>query len=316
MKNRILRIYPLFLIGFLLSILTLKLILNETLSFAVLSGNFFLLASFQSFIVPVIKTNPVVWSLTYELFFYIVFAISILRFQQRGILIWFIFSLLSMPFYYFNYTGLAGHLIAMLSFSSIWLLGYYIYEYRSFVKVPDLITVIFFAALLPGISRLNFSENYYDVVKYFVFSVFTIPLFLYCLNSKPISSSPKFALNATHKILSLILLIVLVMSFSSSLFINKIIYIVIPAIPLLFSLAVPSEKFVFKLNFLKVPAIFFGKISYAVYIIHFPIILLLNYYFPVRVNLLSILLTIIIVVTSSWFLEKYIQPSLVKVFKK
>ena len=313
LKNRLLRIYPLFLVGFILAIITFLIIYKENLDFKVLSGNLLLLGSFQSYLVPVLKTNPVVWSLTYEMFFYFIFSLSILKYQRKFLHLWFVLSIICIPFYYMNFTGLLGHLIAMFAFSSIWLLGYYMYEYRSLFVKQDLLTVLFFTALLPGISRLHLSDNYYDVFKYFIFSIFSVPLFLFCINSKTNDNSPTININNFHKFIAFVLVAGLVVLCSNSLLLSKLIYLLLPFI--FFVLSLMGEQPKFNFSFLKSPALFLGKVSYAVYIIHFPIILLVNYLIPVQFYYLSILVPSILVFALAWCLEKYFQPFVVHYFK-
>lgn len=314
--NRFVRIYPLFIVGFLLALVVLWGINYESVSVNVLVGNLFLLGSIQSYIVPVINTNPVVWSLTFEIFFYFIFALTIGEKQNTKLYLWFIISLIGMPFYYMGFKGLAGHFIAMFAFSSIWLLGYFVYEYKHLFKKPDFITVLFFCSLLPGISRLNLTDQYYDVVKYFIFSVFTIPLFLYCIKRDSEILEKGYYFKKTHQVLSFLIVSYMIFFRSNSLMISKAVYIMLPLFFLVLGLFRTSFYAQLHSVYIKNAAVFLGRISYALYIIHFPIVLMINYFLPVKMYIVTIILTVVVVFVLSWFLEYYLQSFLSRFVKR
>jgi peptidoglycan/LPS O-acetylase OafA/YrhL len=242
LKNRILRLYPIYLVSIMFSVFVAYL-LNENLSNSMIAGNLFFLGTLQNYIVGVLPTNGAIWSLSFEFFFYVLFAISIRKHHKEFMLFWLIVSFICIPVYYLQISGLFGHIMAMFAFSSIWLAGYFIYEYRRLIKTPNLFTVIFFTSLLPGISRLQFFDIYYDICKYLIFAIFTVPLFIYCLgNDEKYNQNQsnrivnKFDLqNLQIKFISLMFLILTTIFCSKALIQNRIIYVFIPSVFFFFS---------------------------------------------------------------------------------
>src|SRR6202042_1270345 len=90
-------------------------------------------------------------------------------------------SLIAIPLYFLKVEkDVFFHVIAILAFSSIWLVGYYIYEYRNYFYA-NRNAALFCLGILPLISRMHFADNFYDPFKYFILSLFAIPFLRYCL---------------------------------------------------------------------------------------------------------------------------------------
>lgn len=185
-NNRLLRLYPQLFAGLVLGLGVLWVTHLAMPTAWTTIGNFTMLSALKGYmnnIVPTFDSNGPIWSLSFEMFFYVVFAFTIGRFQKKAIATWFVISLLALPFYYSSLsTGALGHLFGVITFSSVWLTGYYIYEYRH-LFYADKYTALFSAGMLPLISRLHLSGIYYDPAKYLLFAVFTVPFFAYCLQT-------------------------------------------------------------------------------------------------------------------------------------
>lgn len=311
--NRIKRIYPQYLIGVALAISVSYLQIVDYPSAQDFFGNLLFLGTFQNYICPVLEGNPVLWSLTYEMFFYLFFALSIGVYQRKVIFVWFIFSIFSSVLYYFTWQSVLSHLIAMFAFSSIWLIGYFLQSFIVLFQKPNVWVALFFLSMLPGFSRLNITEIYYCVIKYLLFSVAAVPFFLYLLKTNEIETKEKFRIYNNHWFLFAILLcfILIVFQLSDSLFQNKLLYTGFPILVILFKIIASNISIPHAVCYFNIEKIFrkasnwLGKLSFSIYIIHFPILLLLNKY--IASTPIFVVVGILVVITISFLLEEYFQ---------
>src|SRR5450432_2723878 len=312
LRNRILRIYPEFVVGLLLGIIVILLVHETMPPFSTLVGNLFMVSTDDALIVQTIPSNAPLWSLTYEMFFYIIFALGIGRFHKKFMTLWLLIALLMfIPYYQFDIgKNIVEYFIKILSFSTLWLIGYYIYEYRK-LFYADLYTVVFCVGLLPLISRTQLTEQYSDPLKYLIFALTAVPVFRFCLQEPP-----------EGKRIKLIYLVPVYLIFGTMIFMNsdsgfagKIFYSILPLMLILFIYLINKLKL--KERFKKLiqrSGSIMGKYSYAIYITHFPILVLCtyyisNFYFYLIVSLFAILIF-------SYLLESVFQPAIVKLFKR
>jgi len=312
--NRLLRIYPLLIVGLLMGLFVLFATKAPMPSAGTITGNFFMvsaLAGYMNNIVPCIETNSPLWSLSFEIVFYLLFAFSIGKHQKRILFSWFLISLAAMPFYYFGVgNDVFKHLIAVLSFSSIWLIGYYIYEYRhSFYA--DKYVAIFSAGALPLISRMHLSHIYYDPAKYLLFAIFAMPFFRYCLQVP--AEGKKIRLY--YLALPYVLLVYIVFTQPYITFLNFVLYSSLPigllVVCFMASILNLKDLIISKIN---TTGSVLGKYSYALYITHYPVLFFCASYFHSTIVYLVIGLSFVILITYS--LETYLQPAVVVLFKK
>ncbi len=136
LSNRFLRIYPQFGAGMLLAFIALYVTNTAFPSLKVILGNFFMVSTmkdYMGYIVPSIQSNLPVWSLSFEVAFYLLFALTIGRNQKKALFYWFLISLIAIPLYFLKVErDVLTHVIAVFAFSSVWLVGYYIYQYRNY----------------------------------------------------------------------------------------------------------------------------------------------------------------------------------------
>src|ERR1700761_6444836 len=188
LRNRFVRIYPQFIIGMLLGLLALYITSTAFPSFKTIVGNFLMVSTmsdYMGYIVPSIQSNLPVWSLSFEVAFYVMFAFTIGRNQKKALRWWLAMSLIAIPLFFLKTNrDVTTQVIAIFAFSSIWLVGYYVYKYRNYFYA-DKYTVLFGLGVLPLISRMRFSHNFYDPLTYFIFAIFAIPVFRYCLQLPP-----------------------------------------------------------------------------------------------------------------------------------
>jgi peptidoglycan/LPS O-acetylase OafA/YrhL len=309
--NRLLRLYPQFLAGLFLGLLVIGILKFRFPSFPQVIGNIFMLSTLQGYICSTLVTNSPVWSITFEMFFYLLFAIAIGPRLKKYIWFWLALSLLTMPLYYQDmHNGILNHLIAMLSFSSIWLIGYFIYEFRLLFHF-DRVTSVISLGLLPLVSRLNLSDQYYDPFKFLCFAIVSVPFFHFCLQEGK-GSGKRIS---RYYMLGIYAVLVLLLFYGSrSLMTSKVMYAVLPAILIVIyffirqnGLSAGVKKYVEK------TAIFTGKYSYSLYIIHYPILFVCGHFFNNLLIYLFIGLTSIAFFI--WVLESFYQQYVVALFK-
>ncbi|MDP9081173.1 MAG: acyltransferase [Bacteroidota bacterium] len=313
-KNRLLRLYPQLIVGLLFGLIVLYITSAAIPSFWTIAGNFLMLSALKDYmnnIVPSFASNSPLWSLSFEMFFYLIFALTIGRFQKKAIAIWFLVSLLALPLYYSKLSvGAWGHLFGVITFSSIWLIGYYVYEYRNYFYA-DKYTALFSVGVLPLISRLHLSTIYYDPAKYLLFAVFAIPFFRYCLQL------PKQGKQIRLHYLAIPYLVLVYIVFNQPFltFTSFVAYsglpVVLMAICFMLGLLKRKEK---AIAFINNTGKTLGKYSYSIYIIHYPVLFACAYFFHSLGLYLLVSLPCIAVIT--YGLENWLQPVMVNFFKK
>lgn len=260
MINRFKRLYPAYIIGLALAFLFVP------IDFKMIVGNLFFLGSLQNYIVPVPLYNTVVWSLSFEMFFFLMFYLYLATGSKKIFMaLWIGLSLICIPIYYMHVRGPLGQLIALLAFSPIWLLGYFTSRYISKFPRVSIHQVFFSFGLLFLAARITITSEFYCILRYLIFSVVSLPIFIYCLLP---ADKPGKQLNWIYCLLCYAILLVLIQVSSDSLRSSKIIY----------SICAP---FFYVISFLLVPAIkkillqagfFLGFISYSLYMIHYPLL--------------------------------------------
>ena len=313
-KNRLLRLYPQLIVGLSLGLIALYITSAAIPSLWTIVGNFLMLSALKDYmnnIVPSFASNSPIWSLSFEMFFYLIFALTIGRFQKKAIACWFLVSLLALPLYYSKLSvDVWGHLFGVITFSSIWLTGYYVYEFRNYFYA-DKYTALFSAGALPLISRLHLSDIYYDPAKYLLFAVFAIPFFRYCLQLPKQGRQVKLY----YLIAPYLLIIYTVFNQPYLTFTSFAVYSALPGVLI---------AIFFMLNMLKLKqrAITFinstgkvlGKYSYSIYVSHYPVLFACSYFFHSLGFYLLVSLPCIALITYS--LENWLQPIMVTFFKQ
>jgi len=314
LKNRFLRIYPQFVIGMLLAFLALAITDTAFPTGKVILGNFLMVSTmkdYMGYVVPSIQSNLPVWSLSFEAAFYVLFAVTIGRAQKKVIFCWFVISLIALPLYYLKTDRDAlSHIIAVFAFSSIWLIGYYIYEYRNYFYA-DKYVALFGLGVMPLISRMHIIDNFYDPFKYFGLSLFAVPFFRYCLQLPPAGKKIKLIfLIIPHCIIVLIALFVRYMPL-----VNAIVYSTLPYVYMGIGYAVNVlgiKKHV--LHFVNHAGTLLGKYSYSLYITHFTVLFVFS---KLTHNLLIfVLVPLPIIAFIAYSLEKWFQPAVLSYFKR
>lgn len=313
-KNRFVRIYPQFVAGLLIGMAALYITGSAFPSLKVLLGNFLMVSTmkdYMAYIVPSIKSNLPVWSLSFEGAFYLMFAFTIGRRQKKAVFVWFLLSLIAIPVYFIRTErDFITHIVALFAFSSVWIVGYYIYQYRS-VFYATKYTVLFSLGMLPLISRMQFSPNFYDPLKYFIFAIFAIPFFRYCLQLPPSGKKIKMGyLVAIHCLMVYAALTIRYMPLKNALFYSTFPYLYMAAGYLidLFKAKDPVIKLINKVGAVT------GKYSYSLYISHYPFVFIFSIF--IHNILLYVLVTLPVVAFTAYLLESVLQPRITAFFRK
>ena len=314
LSNRFIRIYPQFVMGMLLAFLALYVTNTAFPSLKVILGNFFILSTmkdYMGYIVPSIQSNLPVWSLSFEVAFYVLFALTIGRNQKKAIFCWFMMALIAIPLYFFRpERDVLTHIIAVFAFSSVWLVGYYIYQYRNYFYAEKY-TVLFGLGILPLISRMQFSPNFYDPLKYFIFSIFAIPCFRYCWQLPPAGKKIK----TIYLIIPHTIFVICALSIRYMPLLNTIIYSTFPYVYMFIGYVIDLLKIKSRLiNFIAKTGAITGKYSYPLYISHYTILFIFSKL--IHNVLLYAIVSLPVILVVAYGLESWFQPMVMKYYKK
>ena len=311
--NRLLRLYPQLIAGIAMGLIVLYATWAAIPSFGVILGNLLMISALKDYmnnIVPCIDSNSPIWSLSYEMFFYLIFALSIGRFKKKALITWFVLSLLLMPLYYTSLsTGVWGHIFGVIAFSSIWLVGYYVYEYRNYFYA-DKYAALFSLGALPMISRMHISTIYYDPIKYLLFAVFAIPFFRYCLQVPKAGKK----INFYYMLLPYLAIVYIVFTQPYMTFTNWVLYGALPVGLMTLGFMIEALNLKVKtINFINNTGKSLGKYSYSIYVTHYPVLTLCAAFFHSLVLYALVSLPTIFLI--SFILQNYLQPAVVNLFK-
>lgn len=313
--QRVIRLHPSLLLSVSLALLIELLTLHQKPAATTILFNIIPLSTMSGYNAPVLwNSNPVIWSLTFEVFFYFAFGLAIIhnkKIRYNMIPIWLVIGLASLGLYYLNLsTHVLQHFIKMFAFSTTWIIGFYIWSLRNYFRV-NLTIAIFCLFALPLISRLHLTEDYYDPIKYCLFAITSIPIFLYLIHTDMRGSDQKSML--------FILIPVLCIYVASSIFIFrdpsyilsiKIIYIFFPFLAFSFSSTFIKEQVAHFLKSIIRPFFsYIGKYSYTRYLFHFPVIIGVNDYLDFSLPL-RIIVIIIILILICYLMDHKLQPYL------
>lgn len=312
--NRLARLLPQFIVGVGLGVLSFRLTDGQWPTWGVVLGNFFMVSSLQGYIVQSLESCATVWSLSFEMFFYLMFALSIGSHQKTILRAWFFVSMLVLPFYFFKtQIGPVDHVVALFSFSPVWLIGYYVYEYRHRFSVDEYGALLSLGALAI-VSRITFIIAYHDPLRYFFFAIAAIPLFRYCLQSPASEGTKKW--NNAGLFSIYVLLVATIFLHSHGQIITRILSSLLPlGLIFVFWLIRNSwvkDKLATGAN--RLGAVL-GRYSYALYLVHLPFL----YFFSKRMAdrpLLSVLLFLSRTVLFTWLLESWYQPAINNLLKR
>lgn len=311
--NRFGRIYPQFAVAILLGFLALFITRSAFPSVKDTIGNFLMVSTmsdYMGYVATSIKSNLPVWSLSFEMAFYVLFAFTIGRYQQKKIFVWLLLSLAAIPFFFIHTQRDAlTHIIAIFAFSATWLIGYYVYQYHHKFYIEKY-AVLFALGILPLISRMQFSANFYDPLKYFIFAIFAAPFLRYCLQLPPSGRKIKMIyLVVPHTILVICALTIRYMPVKNALAYSTFPYLYMGVFRLIEQLNLKERL----KNFMHKAGTITGKYSYSLYISHYTVV----FVFAKLVHQvwLYTLLCLPFIAIIAYALENWVQPAINKLLK-
>ncbi|HLX91868.1 MAG TPA: acyltransferase [Puia sp.] len=305
--NRVIRLYPQFFIGICSAFIVILLLGMPRPSLPTLAGNFLMISTIQGYIVTCLRTILPVWTLTFEMAFYLIFILCIGGNTRKKMWWWLLIALVALPFFYSNIiTDFQRQFIFILSFSTIWIIGYMIYEFRRYYYANAYVSILTFG-MLPIISRLHLFNLPYDPINYIVFALFAAPFFRLCLREK----AEGFRIRMIYVLpLYVGLTILLFLKHDETKFFSRVAYSALPAVLVTGYFLIKrlglQEWFAERVQ--RVGAIT-GKYSYSLYIIHYPILYYLGSIIQdTKIYIVASLLTVAGV---CYFLESVLQPAVV-----
>lgn len=311
-KKRIIRILPIYLVVLLICFSANSLIFHQPIDIRTFWGNFFFSGTLEAYICPVMPLNPAVWSITCEVFFYIVFGLIYQPNRLRGIWVWFFvccFSIVYKVYDYQYHTGFFYYLIFLLNNSFLWLLGYLLLEYcnRLQTSLPSAICGVL---MIPMLTRLHNLPHRMVELSYIPEGIYLIPFFIYLLRNLP-SYHPGPRLQVGHYLFLLVypLNIWLLWHYSNSLPANKIFYIFFPLISLLLYWKHAADLLWYLWRQTGKLFRWLALISYPFYLLHMPIMYIAFYYLP-NEKYLGMFLSLGLTTLLSYILEVFLFEKL------
>lgn len=294
LAKRFRRIHPILFIAVLITLAVEKGVFHATPDAAVIVGNLLPVSTLQGNLVSVFwNSNPVIWSLSFEVFFYVVFSLAISgdgKIRKFVIYLWLALGLISL--YVFACLPVSGnvprYLILMLAYSPIWLIGFFIWGLKDHVCVSFPLAA-FSALCLPIASRTHFLDDFYDPVKYLFFAILSVPFFLFLIQDHLKPKSVQFPLFLVV-ITAYLAAIIMMVGNNDYPPISKYLYIALPflALPTYFSTVQMIVRKVYN-RWIRPIFSFLGELSYSMYLIHFPLLMLIYNMLPYTLAVKTVL---------------------------
>lgn len=306
LKARLLRIYPIYLLGLALAAIVQAWVGDSWMTARVFAGNAVFLQTLAGYIVSTPSHNQPLWSLSNEVFYYLLFAASF--YFARITLLWAILAFLCAVFLYPpRFAGAPAHLIFVLSLSLPWLMGHWIAAWRS--HLPRVSVPLGLAFLVIGLcyARAQLTSEYYDVFRLTAFGACSCPLILSLIqNRQQVEKEPqhhrwRFAVSLPG--------IAALWAFSPSLLFVKV---GLTGLTLLFSvLKVEHIEAGLACFRVLVPALaYVGSISYALYALHAPLIFVVNELVDESHMIMRLAAFVVTTIALSHLMERIVQPRL------
>jgi peptidoglycan/LPS O-acetylase OafA/YrhL len=267
-RDRAIRILPLYYVAVLIGVAVEAILIGLPSGWTVV-GHIFFAQSGDRHICPWLWGNGPLWSLTYEVFFYLVFAGTIGRSQRRFVACWAVGAIAAIGLQVLvPPTGSGRFVVSLVGYSGIWLLGYYAVDLIRAIRV-DSWTAAAWAALIPMAARVELPGLIDPAGSDILTACVATPLFIHILQTDLQRPCPVNQLGIGSFAVAYLSLCGLTIFSSSSLPSSKVVYATVPlaaCLPFLLG----SKLSVWPPRLTSV-SLFLGRISYALYVIHFPI---------------------------------------------
>lgn len=311
-KRRFLRIYPIYFVVLCICFLCDHFIFQHPVKSSTLIGNVLLSGTLQGYIADTLPMDGVVWSITCEAFFYLLYGLADPSRRIPYIWAWLGVSLASILYsiaHSHAQTGIAGQVTFLLNNSFLWLIGYLAFEYRRLFNISPQ-AALFSILMVPMVTRLqNLPGNVLEM-RYLLAGVYVLPLFLYFLRHYRIEHETKrLNLSLWYFCPFYLINLFLLWNFSGSLISNKVCYSAIPLLSLpsyfqpvmglLVRLYHGTGRLLLKL----------ARISYPLYLIHAPTMFVVFHFLPNQ-PLIGMSLSVMLTLLLSIVLEVYLYERL------
>jgi peptidoglycan/LPS O-acetylase OafA/YrhL len=232
-------------------------------------GNLLFLPTLDGYVCPVLDSNTALWSLSFEAFFYLVFALTIGRHQRVLLRIWGAASVMAAASQFVGQAeGALGQLQLVTAYSSIWLLGYYSVDLAGRMRV-GVTSALAWSGLLPMAARIPFNGEEYLAARHLLAAATVLPLFALLIRRNQGERQPVPPYLWAAWAVAYAALAGLLFATSKSLFVSKVVYVTMPCVT-----AAAGWVFArtgFRDGAAITLALFLGRLSYALYLFHLPV---------------------------------------------
>jgi peptidoglycan/LPS O-acetylase OafA/YrhL len=305
---RFVRIYPIFIVGLLLAVIAERVINGTWLNKDQIAGNAFFLQSLPGYLVGTPQYNLPLWTLSYEMSFYVLFALCLL--WKQFLPVWFVAAVVAASvFYPPSPTGRAvSQFVSVLALSIPWIMGHLIANWRE--CLPRIPVSFGIACLIIGLvyARCPITADYYDIFRLTTFALCCCPLMLAMIqkDNRPHISTKTLLL---ARIVLATIALLLLWKISTSLLLVKI-GLTIAAVTAAFMPPTFIDECLLCLSWALSGLVYVGSISYAIYAIHAPIIALTAYLGQQWGVVPEIIVFTIVILAISHIMERIVQPML------
>ncbi len=273
-------------------------------------GHLLFVATLPGWIAPTFKSNPVLWSLSYEMFFYLLYAalggpksssekVGFALAAASGLMI------CAKP----SLSGWAAHWTSMFAFYGVWMAGYMSVKHRRSLVI-GVLPASFMAGCIPMLARSSILGGYPDYAQSLLVAL-AIGLLLAVLTGE---ASVKKAARVGW-LISIAFYAMCAITFlllTKSRLHANVIYMVFPWLVLAVAWALQQCRATERLAPM---AVWLGMISYALYLFHYPVFYgTANLFGPS--NWLLAGLAVVFVFLLSHILEYSLQPRIAKWLSK
>jgi peptidoglycan/LPS O-acetylase OafA/YrhL len=314
--KRFIRIYPIYLVALFLGFLASP----EDFRPEIVLGH---LVFMQGFLVPLLKSNGPLWSLHYEVLFYLLF-LFIWRFNVR---IYYAISFCIFMGIISVFTDL--HILKVIGYFTLWLLGYHLSQLnrRSFHRFDLRSTSKFWIAIFLSVA-FGWSNSFSILIqKYFPSHmsdahISFIPDIILSGMLIMIVAAPLGLRFSGYKISFVFAVLGCCSSVFYGLHLGLLATMQSYQMALIFLILTPICTFLFRnicLDYLSKVS-FLGSISYGLYVVHNPMIGFVYKLIPTSRSgvMLGVSFILICVVSTmlAWFLEHYLHPRIANELRK
>jgi peptidoglycan/LPS O-acetylase OafA/YrhL len=304
LRKRAVRILPLYLLAVGLTVM----VDPAAASVATIGGHLCFVATLPAWIAPTFEANPVLWSLSYEMAFYLIYALlggpkrsaeiaGVALAAVSGIAVCAQWPL----------SGWVGHVNNMFAFYGVWLCGYMAAK-QSRVLTIGLLPSVLMAGCIPMLSRSTITGGYPDYGQSLLVGVAILFLLAEWVN---VNAQRKTSLGSMGAAFVFYLsCLVLFLFLTKSRFHANVVYALFPLIAVFGAWLLEKWGAAHRLAPF---AVWLGAVSYALYLFHYPI-----FYAARKISgpdsLVGAAIAVAVVFAFSHILEHRFQPTVARWF--